>query len=62
MAVNSPDLILFVGEALVGHDAVDQLTKFNRTLVDMSRDPVKPRGVDGILLTKYDTVDDKVRN
>ena len=28
--VNSPDLILFVGEALVGNDAVDQLSKFNQ--------------------------------
>jgi nucleoside-triphosphatase THEP1 len=27
--VNNPDLIIFVGEALVGHDSVDQLTKFN---------------------------------
>ena len=26
---NSPDAILFVGEALVGNDAIDQLTKFN---------------------------------
>jgi len=28
--VNEPDLILFVGEALVGNEAVDQLKKFNR--------------------------------
>ena len=28
--VNSPDLVLFVGEALVGNEAVDQLEKFNR--------------------------------
>jgi signal recognition particle receptor subunit alpha len=28
--VNSPNLVLFVGEALVGNDAVDQLVKFNR--------------------------------
>jgi signal recognition particle GTPase len=28
--LNSPDLVLFVGEALVGNDAVDQLTKFNQ--------------------------------
>ena len=27
--VNSPDVVLFVGEALVGNDAIDQLTKFN---------------------------------
>ena len=28
--MNAPDLVLFVGEALVGNDAVDQLTKFNQ--------------------------------
>jgi signal recognition particle receptor subunit alpha len=60
VAVNSPDLVLFVGEALVGNDAIDQVTKFNRSLVDMSHDPRNPRGIDGMLLTKYDTVDDKV--
>merc|ERR1719382_529758 len=57
MAVNTPDLVLFVGEALVGNDAIDQVTKFNRSLIDMSD---SRRGIDGMLLTKYDTVDDKV--
>ena len=28
--VNNPDLVLFVGEALVGNDGVDQLVKFHR--------------------------------
>ena len=28
--LNNPNLILFVGEALVGNDAVDQLSKFNQ--------------------------------
>lgn len=28
--LNNPDLVLFVGEALVGNDAVDQLSKFNQ--------------------------------
>ncbi|XP_066384611.1 metal transporter Nramp1-like [Miscanthus floridulus] len=28
--LDSPDLVLFVGEALVGNDAVDQLTKFSQ--------------------------------
>ena len=60
VAVNIPDLVLFVGEALVGHDAVDQLTKFNRALIDYSQNPSNPRIIDGIVLTKYDTVDDKV--
>lgn len=60
VAVNQPDLVLFVGEALVGNDAIDQVSKFNRSLIDMSADPRNPRGIDGMLLTKYDTVDDKV--
>lgn len=57
--VNAPDLILFVGEALVGNDSVDQLTKFNRALEEFG-DSVNPRIIDGIVLTKFDTVDDKV--
>jgi len=60
VAVNTPDLVLFVGEALVGNDAIDQVTKFNKSLIDLSHDPRQPRGIDGMLLTKYDTVDDKV--
>ena len=58
--VNSPDLVLFVGEALVGNEAVDQLVKFNRALVDHSEEGTT-RTIDGILLTKFDTIDDKVR-
>ncbi|XP_022937907.1 signal recognition particle receptor subunit alpha-like [Cucurbita moschata] len=57
--LNSPDLVLFVGEALVGNDAVDQLSKFNQKLADLSTSP-NPRLIDGILLTKFDTIDDKV--
>eukprot|EP01006_Ploeotia_vitrea_P007734 TRINITY_DN17986_c0_g1_i1.p1 TRINITY_DN17986_c0_g1~~TRINITY_DN17986_c0_g1_i1.p1 ORF type:complete len:668 (+),score=370.14 TRINITY_DN17986_c0_g1_i1:159-2162(+) len=57
--LNKPDLVLFVGEALVGNDGVDQLMKFNNCLVDLS-DGTDPRLIDGILLTKFDTIDDKV--
>eukprot|EP00246_Nothoceros_aenigmaticus_P004418 TRINITY_DN15950_c0_g1_i1.p1 TRINITY_DN15950_c0_g1~~TRINITY_DN15950_c0_g1_i1.p1 ORF type:complete len:681 (+),score=158.97 TRINITY_DN15950_c0_g1_i1:105-2045(+) len=57
--LNEPDLVLFVGEALVGNDAVDQLTKFNQKLADFST-KANPRLIDGILLTKFDTIDDKV--
>ena len=62
---NCPDLVLFVGEALVGNEGVDQLLKFNQSLVEYSAasDPLsssKPSLIDGILLTKFDTVDDKV--
>uniref|UniRef100_A0A0A9CN57 Signal recognition particle receptor subunit alpha homolog n=1 Tax=Arundo donax TaxID=35708 RepID=A0A0A9CN57_ARUDO len=56
--LNNPDLVLFVGEALVGNDAVDQLTKFNQKLADLSTAPTA-RLIDGILLTKFDTIDDK---
>ena len=109
--LNNPDLVLFVGEALVGNDAVDQLSKFNQVqylylgvslllgsqvvfyiiiscflgnhscfciiisslplcnifvfflqkLADLSTSP-NPRLIDGILLTKFDTIDDKVND
>ena len=57
--INQPDAILFVGEALTGNDSVDQLKKFNQALIDNSKKE-EPRTIDGILLTKFDTVDDKV--
>ncbi|KAI8826179.1 SRP54-type protein [Fimicolochytrium jonesii] len=59
VTLNNPDKIIFVGEALVGNEAVDQLTKFNQALKDFSgvRDP---RQIDGIVLSKFDTIDDKV--
>ena len=30
-SVNTPDLVLFVGEALVGNDGIDQLNMFNKS-------------------------------
>ena len=63
VATNNPDKIIFVGEALVGNEAVDQLTKFDRALRDFSSasgGAGKERGIDGMLVTKWDTVDDKV--
>lgn len=61
VSVNNPDKILFVGEALVGNEAVDQLSKFDRALRDFSGGGgvSKGRGIDGMLVTKWDTVDDK---
>jgi len=62
VSFNSPDKIIFVGEALVGNEAVDQLTKFDRALRDFSSasGTSSGRGIDGMLVTKWDTVDDKV--
>ncbi|KIJ17193.1 hypothetical protein PAXINDRAFT_162128 [Paxillus involutus ATCC 200175] len=61
VAINNPDKIIFVGEALVGNEAVDQLTKFDRALRDFSgASSGRSRGIDGMLVTKWDTVDDKV--
>jgi len=61
VSVNNPDKILFVGEAVVGNEAVDQLTKFNRSLRDFSGvSNAKARGIDGMILTKMDIIDDKV--
>lgn len=59
ISVNAPDLVLFVGEALVGNEAIDQLVKFNATLADHSASD-NPHTIDGIVLTKFDTIDDKV--
>lgn len=96
VAANEPDLVLFVGEALVGNDGVNQLVEFNRVrcparhpraapcaaprAAQSMRSPRAlkwwfaaaqamadqselrhPRVVDGIVLTKFDTIDDKVR-
>ena len=56
--VNQPDLVIFIGEALVGNDGVDQLNKFNKALIDLSpKDNIKE--IDAIILSKFDTVDDK---
>ena len=60
ITVNDPDLVLFVGEALVGNEAVDQLVKFNQALSDYSPSQTNPHLIDGIVLTKFDTIDDKV--
>lgn len=53
---NEPDLVLFVCEALVGNDGIDQLSMFDKAL----RSGGHVRQIDGIILTKFDTVSDKV--
>eukprot|EP01024_Parvocaulis_polyphysoides_P042810 TRINITY_DN3907_c1_g1_i6.p1 TRINITY_DN3907_c1_g1~~TRINITY_DN3907_c1_g1_i6.p1 ORF type:complete len:307 (+),score=63.64 TRINITY_DN3907_c1_g1_i6:232-1152(+) len=57
---NNPNLVLFVGEALVGNDAVDQLVKFNQRLADLAPSGTVPHNIDGIVLTKFDAIDNKV--
>jgi len=52
--LNKPDLVLFIGEAIAGCDSVDQLEKFDKALSELSG-----RGIDGVVLSKFDTVDDK---
>lgn len=42
--VAKPDLIIFVGDALSGNDAVEQARRFNEVV-----------GIDGVILTKVDT-------
>lgn len=52
-------MVLFVGEALVGNDGVDQLMEFDKKLAEFSESKTK-NSIDGIILTKFDTIDDKV--
>ena len=59
ISINSPDLVLFVGEALVGNDAVDQIQKFNSALADLDSRG-RQRMIDGIIISKFDTIDSKV--
>ena len=57
--LNKPNFTLFVGEALVGNEASDQLKIFNQRLLDLI-DEQKHTAVDGIILSKCDTVGDKI--
>jgi signal recognition particle receptor subunit alpha len=49
---NQPDFCILVCEALVGHDGLSQFQMFQQA--------VGKRGIDGLILTKFDTVSDKV--
>jgi signal recognition particle receptor subunit alpha len=49
---NQPDFCILVCEALVGHDGLSQFQMFQQAL--------GKRGIDGLILTKFDTVSDKV--
>ena len=39
-------------------EAIDQLVEFNAALADHSSD--EPHTIEGIVITKFDTIDDKV--
>lgn len=54
-----PDLTVFVAEALVGNNGSDQIQQFDNKL-KQSFNTENARGIDGIILTKFDTIDDKV--
>lgn len=47
---NEPDLVLFVGEALVGNDGIDQLSVFNQALANYSPPGALAYGVFAICL------------
>jgi signal recognition particle receptor subunit alpha len=49
---SSPNRIIFVGEALAGNEAITQITNFNSS--------ISPAKIDCLLVSKFDTVDDKV--
>lgn len=53
---NNPDHILFVGEALVGGDSLQHIMEFNKRISDANTG----RKIDSVILTKMDTVDDKI--
>ncbi|AFN83822.1 signal recognition particle GTPase [Encephalitozoon romaleae SJ-2008] len=54
--INNPDHIIYVGEALVGSDSLDHIREFNKAIGDAGQS----RKIDSILLTKVDTVDNKI--
>lgn len=54
--VNNPNQIVFVGEALVGGDSLHHIKEFNKRIIDANLG----RKIDSIILTKLDTVDDKI--
>jgi len=64
---NQPDCVIMVAEALVGNDGINQLQMFDQAIqssstlfTTSSRRGNARRGLDGIILTKFDTVSEKV--
>ena len=54
--INEPNHILFVGEVLVGGDSLNHMKEFNRII----NEGVLGSKIDSIILTKVDTVEDKI--
>merc|ERR1711862_573445 len=54
---NHPDLVIFVCEALVGNDGIDELNMFHSAISEQGN---SSKHVNGIVLTKFDTVGNKV--
>ena len=52
VAKTLPNRVIFVGEALAGNEAITQISHFNSS--------ISPAKIDGLLVSKFDTVDDKV--
>jgi signal recognition particle receptor subunit alpha len=59
VSINKPDKVIFVGEAIVGNEAQAQVVGFNEALKNFSG-VADPRGLDALLLTKWDAVADQV--
>jgi signal recognition particle receptor subunit alpha len=55
VSVVNPDKIIFVGEALVGNQCLVQLSSFQSSILKQTE-----RGIDGIVVSKFDTVGDQV--
>ncbi|KAF7682820.1 Signal recognition particle receptor subunit alpha [Astathelohania contejeani] len=56
MRINTPNHIIFVGEALVGNDSIEHMKEFNKAIGE----GIPNRKFDSIFLTKMDTVDNKI--
>lgn len=54
--INKPSLVMYVGEALVGSDSVEQIRAFDLAV----RQACVDKEVDGIVVTKCDAVGDKI--
>ena len=55
-----PASALRAGSIMLVCAGVNQLVKFNERLADLSPVGAAPRLVDGVLVTKFDAIDDKV--